>query len=451
MKRKLTAAETASVSSMLFGLFFGAGNLIFPAYMGQAAGRNMLPALIGFLISGVGLPLLAVAALATTHSDGLQDLSRKVGRGYSYFFTCALYLTIGPFFAIPRCFTVPFETGVAPIVPASVNPRLALFLFTLFFFALMLFFSLRPGKILVWVGKLLNPIFLLVFAWIMITALLHPLGNVAAVEPAADYLNAPLAKGILEGYNTMDALAGLAFGIVVVNVITSLGVKEPGDVAACTVRSGAFACLLMAIIYAVTVVVGAQSRGTYPAAENGGAALAVITRHYFPGAGAYLFAAMIFFACLKTAIGLITSCSETFDKMFPKALSYKKWVVVFSVASLAFANIGLTGIIQLSIPVLMMLYPLAMTLILLALSEKYFHAEPLVYKLVTAFALVCACVDFLSALPEGVRAALRLDGVVSFFTGILPFASLGLGWVCPAAFAFCLALFLSHRKKAENG
>lgn len=451
MKRRLTASETMSVSSMLFGLFFGAGNLIFPAYMGQAAGRNMLPALIGFLISGVGLPLLAVAALATTHSDGLQELSGKVGKGYSYFFTCALYLTIGPFFAIPRCFTVPFETGIAPIVPEGVNPRLALFLFTLAFFAVMLFFSLRPGKILVWVGKLLNPLFLLVFAWIMVTALLHPIGSVAQVPPADDYLVAPLAKGILEGYNTMDALAGLAFGIVVVNVITSLGVKDPTDVARCTVRSGGFACLLMALIYAVTVVVGAQSRGVYPIAENGGAALAVITRHYFSDEGAYLFAAMILFACLKTAVGLITSCSETFDKMFPKALSYKKWVVLFSVASLAFANIGLTGIIQLSIPVLMMLYPLAMTLIILALTERYFHREPLAYRLVTAFALVCALIDFLGALPASVRAALHLDGFVAFFVKLLPFASAGLGWVCPAAIAFCLALLISHIRKSAKG
>ncbi len=449
MKRRLTASETLSITSMLFGLFFGAGNLIFPAYMGQAAGRNMLPALLGFLISGVGLPLLAVAALGVTHSDGLLALSSKVGKGYGYFFTCALYLTIGPFFAIPRCFTVPFETGVAAIIPPDVPPRLALFGFTLVFFALMLFFSLRPGKILVWVGKLLNPLFLLVFAWIMGTALLHPMGSVAAVTPAPEYAAAPLATGVLEGYNTMDALAGLAFGIVVVNVITSLGVEKPGDVAFCTVYSGAFACLLMAAIYAVTVVVGAQSRGVFPVAENGGAALSAIARYYFPGAGAYLFAAMIFFACLKTSVGLITSCSETFEGMFPGTLSYRQWAVVFSVASLAFANIGLTGIIKLSIPVLMMLYPLAMTLIILSLTEHFFHAEPLVYRLVTAFTLVCACVDFLAALPEGARRVLHTDGIVAFFGQILPFSRFGLGWVCPALLGFCLALALRYRHKKE--
>ncbi len=447
MKRKLTAAETLTVSSMLFGLFFGAGNLIFPAFMGQAAGRNLVPALIGFLISGVGLPLLAVAALALTHSDGLQELSGKVGKGYGYFFTCALYLTIGPFFAIPRCFTVPFETGVAPVLPMGVSPRLALFVFTLIFFGLMLFFSLRPGKILDYVGKLLNPIFLVVFAGIIGTALLRPMGSAAAVEPAADYLAAPLAKGILEGYNTMDALAGLAFGIVVVNVISSLGVKDPGDAAISTVKAGVFTCLLMAFIYAVTVVAGAQSRNVYPMAENGGAVLSAIARHYFPGVGAYLFAAMIFFACLKTSVGLITSCSETFEKMFPGKLSYRKWAVLFSVVSLAFANIGLSGIIKLSIPVLMMLYPLAMTLILMALTEKFFHADPLVYKLVTAFTMVCACVDFCAALPEGARAALHLDALVGAVYGVLPFASFGLGWVVPALAAFCLALALRAARK----
>ena len=145
MKRNLNFSELLSVGSMLFGLFFGAGNLIFPAFMGQAAGRNVLPALLGFLVTGVGLPLLAVISLGATRSDGLLQLSQKVGRKYGYLFTCALYLTIGPFFAAPRCFTVVFETGIAPILPAGVSPRVGLFVFSLAFFAIMLSISLRPG------------------------------------------------------------------------------------------------------------------------------------------------------------------------------------------------------------------------------------------------------------------------------------------------------------------
>ena len=153
MKKKLTVKEYVYVASMLFGLFFGAGNLIFPTAVGQLAGRNMWSAILGLLITGVGLPLLGVAALGLSRSDGLFALSSKVNRPYAYFFTCALYLTIGPFFAIPRCATVSFTVGLEQILPQNGNMKLYLLLFTLAFFIAALLFSLRPGKILTWVGK----------------------------------------------------------------------------------------------------------------------------------------------------------------------------------------------------------------------------------------------------------------------------------------------------------
>ncbi len=415
MKKRLTIAETLSVGSLLFGLFFGAGNLIFPASMGQAAGKNILPALAGFLLSGVGLPLLSVAALGISRSSGVLELSSKAGKFFGYIFTCSLYLTIGSFFAAPRCFTVPFEAGFASFMPDEINKTLGLFIFTLIFFALVLFFSLRPGKILIWVGKFLNPLFLLFFAVIIGTALLNPMGSFTAIEPAEIYLNSPLTQGLIEGYNTMDALAGLAFGIIVINVINSLGVKESGDIAVCTIFSGGIACFLMAVIYSVTVLAGAQSRNIYGLAPNGGIVLADITRHYFSDTGAYLLAAMIFVACLKTAIGLITSCGQAFTQMFPKFLSYKKWTVLFSLMSFAFANIGLSGIIKLSIPVLMMLYPLAITLIFLVLTKKYFEkSAPLAFRLVTAVTFICCLLE--------------------------------LNWVYPALITFVISLLISKLK-----
>ena len=447
MKRRLTFTESLSVGSLLFGLFFGAGNLIFPALMGQAAGRNIIPALIGFLLSGVGLPLLAVAALGISHSSGVLELGLKVGKKYSYFFTCALYLTIGPFFAASRCFTVPFETGFSAVMPEGMNQTLALFIFTFIFFVLVLFFSLRPGKILIWVGKFLNPLFLLVFAWIIGTALLNPMGNFSNIEPTEYYNAAPLAKGLLEGYNTMDTLAGLAFGIIVINVIRSLGINEPNDIAVCTVVSGSIACILMAIIYSATVLAGAQSRNIYELASNGGIVLSDIARHYFSDIGAYLLAAMIFIACLKTAIGLITSCSQAFEQMFPKFLSYRKWAVIFSLMSFAFANIGLAGIIKLSIPVLMMLYPLSITLIFLVLAERYLkNSAPLAFKIVTAVTFACGFLDFCSALPDGIIQILNLEKFLSIFRNVLPFFSLGLGWLLPAFIAFIVSILISKLK-----
>ena len=447
MKRRLTFTESLSVGSLLFGLFFGAGNLIFPALMGQAAGRNIIPALIGFLLSGVGLPLLAVAALGISHSSGVLELGLKVGKKYSYFFTCALYLTIGPFFAASRCFTVPFETGFSAVMPEGMNQTLALFIFTFIFFVLVLFFSLRPGKILIWVGKFLNPLFLLVFAWIIGTALLNPMGSFSNIEPTEYYNAAPLAKGLLEGYNTMDTLAGLAFGIIVINVIRSLGINEPNDIAVCTVVSGSIACILMAIIYSATVLAGAQSRNIYELASNGGIVLSDIARHYFSDIGAYLLAAMIFIACLKTAIGLITSCSQAFEQMFPKFLSYRKWAVIFSLMSFAFANIGLAGIIKLSIPVLMMLYPLSITLIFLVLAERYLkNSAPLAFKIVTAVTFACGFLDFCSALPDGIIQILNLEKFLSIFRNVLPFFSLGLGWLLPAFIAFIVSILISKLK-----
>ena len=338
---------------------------------------------------------------------------------------------------------------MVPILPDGVSPRTALLIFSACFFAVMLWFSLRPGKILTWIGKVLNPLFLVTFFIIIGCALLRPMGSAAAVEPTGAYADAPLAQGFLEGYNTMDALAGLAFGIVVVNVIRSLGVEDPADVAVCTVRSGLFACLLMAVIYTMTALAGAQSRAVLPMADNGGAALMDIVR-YFPGIGAYLFALMILFACIKTAIGLITSCSEAFVQMFPKSMSYNKWAVLFSVASFAIANVGLNGIIQFSLPVLMMLYPLAMTLILVSLTERRLPLSDGGYKLVTAVTMVCALGDLIAALPEGVRVFLHLDPIRALYAKVLPLYGLGLGWLLPAAAAFLLALVLRRSKKHKS-
>ena len=161
-------------------------------------------------------------------------------------------------------------------------------------------------------GKVLNPLFLVCLGVLLAAALIHPMGPVSAAQVQGAYAQSAFVGGFLEGYNTMDALAGLAFGIVVVNVIRDLGVTEPGAIAVNTVAAGCLGCGLMGVIYLAVAVVGAQSRGVYPAASNGGEALLTIARHYFGAFGAVILAVTVTFACLKTAVGLITSCSQTF-------------------------------------------------------------------------------------------------------------------------------------------
>lgn len=447
MKRSLNRKETVFVASMLFGMFFGAGNLIFPVSMGQLSGSNMWQAAAGFLITGVGLPLLGVVALGISREDGLMGLSSRVGRRYGKFFTCILYLTIGPFFAIPRCATVAYTVGVERIIPDSMQTAV-LAVFSLLFFAAVLFFSLRPGEILTWIGKVLNPLFLLFLGLLVIRALLSPMGSISGAAPEGAYAAGAFYQGFLEGYNTMDALAGLAFGIIVVNVIRDLGVENPGDAAKNTVRSGILSSVLMAVIYVLVTVVGAQSRGVFPPSSNGGEALALIAGHYFGPAGAVILAAAVTLACLKTAVGLITSCGETFQKIFPKGPSYRIWAVLFSTLSFLIANLGLDAIVSWSKPVLLFLYPLAITLILLTLFGRLFGNDGRVYRWVTGFTAAAAAVDFINALPGQVLSALRLEKTAEAVRDFLPFAENGFGWICPALLGLVIGIFYCAYKKS---
>ena len=451
MKKKLTVQEYVVVASMLFGLFFGAGNLIFPVHMGQMAGSQLVPATLGFLITGVGLPLLSVAALGISKSEGLFDLSRKVSRPYAYFFTCLLYLTIGPFFAIPRCATTAFTVGIEQAVPqAAEQLRLWLLVFSAVFFAAALLFSLFPGKILTWVGKILNPFFLLFLGTLIIVALVKPSAAISAVAPEGAYASQALSTGFLEGYNTMDVLAGLAFGIIVVQVIRELGVDEPGAVARNTAKAGIFSCLFMGLIYVAVTAMSAKSRGVLPAAENGGVALAQISQTFLGRIGLLILAVTVTLACLKTAVGLITSCSETFTGLFPKGPAYRVWAVIFTLVSLIFANFGLSAIIDYAVPVLMFLYPLAIVLILLALFGKFFSHDKKVYNWVISLTLISALYDLLRTLPAALRAACHLDGIIEAIGSVLPLAGLGLGWICPAAVGLVIGLVAHSTAKAKK-
>ena len=449
--KKLTMRQKILVAGTLFGMFFGAGNLIFPVHLGPLAGRNVIPAIIGFIVTAVGIPIFGVAAIGITHSDGLQTLSSKVGKGYGIFFTCLLYLTIGPLFAIPRCATVSFTTGVAPMLLDPSKEWLALLIFSAIFFAFVLFFSLRPGKITVWIGKIINPIFLLFLAVLVIAALTNPGASIAAVEPVEAYATGTSSffSSFIEGYGTMDAIAGLAFGIVVVDVIRRMGVDNDDAVAVDVLGSGALTGILMAVIYIVTILMGTQSRGLFEISDNGGIALTQIAGHYFGGVGQIILAVTITFACLKTSIGLVTSCSETFVKMTHGKLSYKAWAILFTLFSFAVSNVGLSAIIEYSIPVLMLIYPPAIALIILAFIGKFFHHDKAVYISVMAFTWAAAIFDFMKTLPAGVQSSLHLDRLVAFARQYLPLFDLNLGWLLPACLGFVIGLVIHFSGRSK--
>lgn len=440
MKKSLSLKESIIIGSMLFGMFFGAGNLIFPVHMGQLAGTNSLKAAIGFIITGVGLPLLGVACLGTSRKDSLFDLASLVGDKYKYFFTILLYLTIGPFFAIPRCATTSFGIMTSLLGERSVvGPR---FIFTLVFFVLALLLALKPSGIMNYIGKIINPIFLIFLFLLIVVSFAKPMLSGNTITPAESYATQPFFRGFLEGYNTMDAIASLAFGITVITVIRNLGITNETDVAMNTIKAGAIGCGFMAVIYLLTTFMGTMSRGVYETSANGTIALSQISSHYFGNLGVYILLITVTLACFKTSVALIVSCSEMFNKMFPK-VSMVAWTFIFTIFSFVVSNFGLDAIITYAVPVLMFLYPLTITIILLALFGKAFNFDKKVFAATTLFAFIAALFDFVVSFPkDSFMPANFIDSVAEMAGKVLPFYGLGLGWVVPAIIGLVIGLIL---------
>lgn len=415
---------------MLFALFFGAGNLIFPAQLGQFAGTNIIPAIGGFLITGVGLPLLGIMAMSFSGSNNLQELASRVHPIYGIFFTSLLYLTIGPFFAAPRTGTVAFEVGISPFIPEN-NQQLGLLVYTLIFFLIALFFSLKPAKIVDNVGKLLAPGLVILLIILLSAAFLNPMGSIQ--DPTDGYVNNSFLTGFLEGYNTMDALASLVFGIIVINVIKGLGITSKKEILKTSVISGTLAIVLLAAIYIGIAYLGATSVQSLGIFANGGPVLSGAANHYFGTIGSILLAAVIILACLTTAIGLIVANSEYFHTLFP-SVSYKWFAFIFTGFSFVIANFGLSNIISYSIPVLLFLYPLAIVLIILTFLSPLFGHAKFVYMSTIVITFFVSIFDGIKALCNSLEIEYFpwIVPVIDFYESYLPLYTKGLGWLLPA-------------------
>lgn len=450
MNNKLKRSDYVYIGSMLFGLFFGAGNLIFPVHMGQQAGAAVFLANLGFLVTGIGLPFLGVIAIGISKTNGLFDVALRVNRVYAYIFTILLYLVIGPFFALPRLATTSFTIGMTPFV-APEHQTMALAIFSIVFFIVAWALALKPTNLLDYIGKYLNPIFLILLGILLVIAFTHPMGRVAAGAVDPTYQGHTFFTGFLQGYNTLDALASLAFGIIVVSTIRERGVTQPGTIAIDTIKSGAISIILMGIIYTLLSYLGAMSVGQFKVSDNGGIALAQISQHYLGTLGSVVLALIIIVACLKTAVGLISAFSRTFVELFPKG-SYFVCATVVSVLPAIFANVGLTKIIEYSTPVLMFLYPLAMTLILLTIVSPLFKNDTRVYQVTTYFTLIPALLEGLKSAPAGISTAGPVVSVVNFFSKVLPLSDVGMEWVVPALVGFVISLvwYAVNKKQAKG-
>ena len=447
MKNKLSFSNHLVIGVMLFALFFGAGNLIFPASLGQNAGTQVWIATIGFLLTGIGLPFLGTLAMGFSGSKNLQELSSRVHPIFAVIFTSLLYLTIGPFFALPRTGAVSFEIGILPFIDQN-NAQLGLLIFTIIFFGITLLLSLNPSKIVDNVGKYLSPGIIIGLLFLLLFVIISPMGDFQ--EPQGGYVGNAFMTGFTEGYNTMDALASLVFGIIVIQAIRSMGVTSTKGILVATAKSGGIAILFLGLIYAGIAYLGATSVNIYGLFENGGPVLSAASEHYFGSFGAILLSVIIFLACLTTSIGLTTACGEYFHTLMPK-ISYKAFVIFFSVFTCIIANFGLSNIITYSIPVLMLLYPLAIVLIFLTFLSPLFNHARLVYVSVMFVTFLISLVDGFKALCGSLNIEYYgwLQPIVSFYENVLPFYSVGLGWLIPFVIVTLVTGIISRVEKKK--
>lgn len=421
--KALQRLDILALGFMTFALFLGAGNIIFPPSAGLAAGENISLAALGFLLTGVGLPLLTIVALARV-GGGMDLLTAPLGKQAGMVFAVAVYLAIGPLFATPRTAVVSFEMGVAPF---TGNSSTALLLYTLAYFAAVLFLSLNPGQLVDRIGKFITPVLLAALLVLGGAALLVPAGEIG--QSSADYQDTPFVQGFLQGYLTMDTLGALVFGIVIATAIRDHGVTDTKLVTRYSVIAGLIAAVGLSLVYLALFYLGATSQGIAGEAQNGVQILTAYVQHTFGTVGSLLLAVVITLACLTTAVGLLTACGEYFSGLLP--VSYRTVVLVFGLFSLVVANQGLTQLISFSIPVLVGLYPLAIVLVALSLLDGFWRSSARVFRPVMAVALVFGLVD-------GVVAA-GGSALIPSFISSLPLADQSLGWLVPVLLTLAVA------------
>lgn len=431
MKQKLTFMEILPIGLMLFASFFGAGNLIFPPALGQSAGVNFLPAAAGFCTTGVGIPLLGIIAIGLLRASNPEALALPVHPKFAKALIVVTVLTIGPFFAIPRTGAVSFDVGILPFISAE-NYDLGLALYSLFFFVVTYFLSVNPSKIVDWVGKILTPLLLISIAILVVQVFMHPMGE--PQQAGGYYASMPYLKGFQEGYYTMDLLATMLFGTVVIDSIKVRGISEGNVLTRTCIMAGIIAAVLLAAIYFSLTYTGATSVAVFGVSDNGAIALSSIANYYMGTAGNVVLCLMIFFACLTTSIGLTVSAGSYLEQVLKYKMQYQRIAAIICIFSFAVSNVGLTKIISLSVPVLCLLYPIVIVLVMMAFMPV---KRACVYRSTLAFTIVFAIIDGLNA------AGVPMKTAEALFKDVIPFYSAGFGWFVPSIVGLVLGILYS--------
>ena len=416
------ATSIVTTGLMLFALFFGAGNLIFPPLLGAASGGSLPMVMIGFLVTGVLLPLATIVAVSTS-GEGILGLARRVGPRFAAVMPLAVYLSIGPFYAVPRVTTVAYELATLPVLEMMGihNSRWAQAAHVAAFLGVSILIALRPSRLADSIGRWLTPALLLLLAVLCgATILTAPGLERSAIEP---YASAPMTTGLTQGYLTMDVLSASVFGIVVISSLRERGFATPGRLVRGTTIAGAIAAVLLGAVY-----VGLATEGTELLRS---AASLTLGR-----GGVIVFAGIVVLACLTTAVGLLASWAGYAYTAWP-AVSFNRQLAAGTLVSFVLANLGLKAILKITAPLLFLLYPLAICLVVVTLVDALAPG-----RLRSAYLWpvgVAGVLGLVSALAE---AGWTAPGDLLSRTGLWDNST---GWIVPALIALGIGLVLDVR------
>lgn len=440
MKSTLSMGQLIAVGLMLLAMFLGAGNIIFAPMMGQLAGTNTWVAFSGFLITGVGFVLLSIIALAISGGT-VEKLAGRVHPVFGLLFSIALFLTLGPMYVIPRTTSIVNEISIVPIVPNHViSSNLLLLIFSFIFILLTILLSLNPNKFVDHLGKVITPIFSILLAIFVIKSIITPMGSFA--KPREPYIYNAFFKGFTEGYYTMDVLAAFIFGGVFIKSIRGLGIKGTKETSLIFIKAGVITVVGLAVLQLSLAWIGASSVESIGYADNGAKILADSAVHLFGTGGSYLLGTVIFLTGITTNVACLAAVTEYFSRIFPK-ISYKKWLFILAFVSLVVTNFGLNTILELASPILLLLYPIAITLIILSFTHPLFKGYQSVYVGAISGSGFVALLD---ALRE---AHIFTDSISQTFS-FIPLFNTGAGWIITGAIGAVIGVIVAILKKTEE-
>lgn len=426
MNRKKLVTDSVVVGFALFAMFFGAGNVVFPPYLGMHAGEQWANGFLFYFIADIGLALVAMFAIL--HAGGADNITGRIGHAASNVLMCAVILCIGPMVAIPRTAATTLEMSVTPFF-GGMSPVV----FSIIFFAVILLLSIKQSAVIDIVGKILTPALLIGLLVLIVKGFVSPIGDIIDTGVSASEVT---VNGIKSGYQTMDVLAAMAFGIIILSSADEKGYTDSKSAAKMIGIAAALSGVLLMIVYFGLTYLGATASTVFPTDISRANLVIGIVELLLGKAGLIIFAIVVALACITTAVALVSSAASFFAKLANDKISYGVFVVVICVSSAIISNLGLDMIIAIATPVLDIVYPPMLVLILLSWFGDKLHKS--VYVSSVAGSLIAS-----------VLATASLYGMSVPVIDSLPLASLGLGWLTPAAL-FGLVAYLVSKVKFQN-